>query len=84
MPLCFFKNFNRFQSEFQCLSFSSLILSDEGEYVCPRCTVFGLEKEEVQSMIEQGFKFTDHNKEDEGYEVNSSIFKVTQIKVEKT
>ena len=51
--------------------------------MCPRCTVFGLEKEEVQSMIEQGFKFTDHNKEDEGYEVNSSIFKVTQIKVEK-
>ena len=77
------KNSNRFQSEFQCLSPSSLIASDEGEYVCPRCTVFGLEKDEVQSMIEQGFKFTDHNKEDEGYEVNSSIFKVTQIKVEK-
>ena len=28
-------------------------------------------------MIEQGLKITDHNKEDEGYEVNSSIFKVT-------
>ena len=51
--------------------------------MCPRCTVFGLEKEEVQSMIKQGFKFSDKNKEEEGYEVNSSIFKVTQIKVEK-
>ena len=47
--------------------------------MCPRCTVFGLEKEEVQSMIEQGYKFTDHNKEEEGYEVNSSIFKVTNL-----
>ena len=60
-------------------SIPSLIVSDEGEYVCPRCTVFGLEKEEVQSMIEQGYKFTDHNKEEEGYEVNSSIFKVTNL-----
>jgi len=56
--------------------FADFRREDEGEYVCPRCTVFGLEKEEVQSMIEQGLKITDHNKEDEGYEVNSSIFKV--------
>ena len=33
-------------------------------------------------MIEQGLKITDHNKEDEGYEVNSSIFKVTKIVIQ--
>lgn len=51
---------------------------DEGEYVCPRCTVFGLEKAEVQTLIERGFKMTDHNKEEEGLEVNSSAFKVLE------
>jgi len=55
--------------------FADFRREDEGEYVCPRCTVFGLEKEEVQALIEQGFKLTDHNKEEEGYEVNNSIFK---------
>jgi hypothetical protein len=49
---------------------------DEGEYICPRCTLFGLEKPEVQTLIEAGFKMTDHNKEEEGYEVQNSVFKV--------
>ena len=50
--------------------------TDEGEYICQRCTIFGLEKDEVQALIKLGFKMTDHNTEDEGYEVESSIFKV--------
>lgn len=41
------------------------------------CTVFGLEEDEVQTLIASGFKMTDHNKEDEGYEVRSSGFKVS-------
>ena len=49
---------------------------DEGEYVCQRCTIFGLEKYEVEALIKLGFKMTDHNTDDEGYEVESSIFKV--------
>lgn len=40
------------------------------------CTVFGLEDDEVKSLIAAGFKMTDHNKEDEGYEVRSSAFKL--------
>ena len=44
--------------------------------MCPRCTVFGLDKDEVRELINLGFKMTDHNKEDEGYEVRSSPFKV--------
>ncbi len=50
--------------------------TDEGEYICPVCTVFGLEEEEVAGLIKAGFKMTDHNKEDEGYEVKNSAFKV--------
>ena len=53
-----------------------LLFLDEGEYICPRCTIFGLEKDEVQTLVGLGFKMTDHNKEDEGYEVQSSVFKV--------
>jgi len=49
---------------------------DEGEYVCPVSTVFGLEQDEVQLLIQTGLKMTDHNKGDEGYEVKSSAFKL--------
>ena len=52
---------------------------DEGEYICQRCTIFGLEKDEVEALIKLGFKMTDHNTEDEGYEVESSIFKVCAL-----
>jgi hypothetical protein len=55
---------------------ADLVREDEGEYVCPRCTVFGLEDDEVQSLIAAGLKMTDHNKEDEGFEVKSSAYKV--------
>jgi len=50
---------------------------NEGEYICPVSTVFGLEPDEVQTLITNcGLKMTDHNKEDEGYEVRSSAFKL--------
>lgn len=49
---------------------------DEGEYICPMCSVFGLDDEEVQTLIKNGFRMTDHHKEDEGYEVKNSAFKV--------
>ena len=48
----------------------------EGEYICPVCTIFGLEDEEVQVLIDSGVKMTDHNVQDEGYEVEISAFKV--------
>ena len=40
------------------------------------CTVFGLEEDEVKVLIGEGLKMTDHNKEDEGYEVKNSAYKV--------
>ena len=54
-----------------------LDVTDEGEYVCPVCTVFGLDKEEVKILCGAGLKFTDHNKEAEGYEVKTSAFKAS-------
>ena len=51
----------------------------EGEYICPMCTIFGLEDDEVQILVDSGLKMTDHNVEDEGYEVEISAFKVKLI-----
>ena len=56
--------------------FADFRREDEGEYTCPRCTVFGLDKEEVAGLISQGFLMTDNNTEEEGYEVKSSCFKL--------
>ena len=53
------------------------LFTDEGEYICSVCTVFGLERDEIQVLIENGMKCTDHNKESEGYEVQNSAFRVT-------
>ena len=50
--------------------------TDEGEYICPRCTVFGLEKDEVAHLLEKGFKMTDHHKDEEGYEIETSGFRL--------
>lgn len=52
-------------------------LSDEGEYICPLCTVYGLDQDEVKRLVAEGFKMCDRNKEDEGYEVKISAFKVS-------
>ena len=56
-----------------------LFFKDEGEYVCPRCTIFGLDKEELAKLMHLGIKFTDLNKEEDGYEAHTSIFKVCII-----
>ena len=45
--------------------------------MCQVCTVFGLDKEEVKTLCGAGLKFTDHNKEAEGYEVKTSAFKAS-------
>merc|ERR1711893_471089 len=52
---------------------------DEGEYICPCATVFGLEDDEVQTMLKAGLKMTDRNKEDEGYEVKTSAFQLMRL-----
>ena len=52
-------------------------ITDEGEYTCQVCTVFGLDKEEVKTLCGVGLKFTDQNKEAEGYEVKTSAFKAS-------
>ena len=54
------------------------LFTDEGEYICSVCTVFGLERDEIQVLIENGMRCTDHNKESEGYEVQNSAFRVTK------
>ena len=55
--------------------------TDEGEYTCEVCTVFGLDKEEVKTLCGAGLKFTDQNKDAEGYEVKTSAFKArTKVK----
>jgi len=45
---------------------------EEGEYVCPKTTVFGLTREEVATLIENGFKVHDKHPDKEGQEVESS------------
>ena len=57
---------------------------DEGEYVCSRCTVFGLDCDEVQVLVRSGLKMTDCNKDEEGVEVRSSVFKVTKLPSART
>ncbi len=64
----------KFLVDFMKMIFCMFI--DEGEYVCSRCTVFGLECDEVQVLVRSGFKMTDCNKEEEGVEVKNSVFKV--------
>ena len=54
---------------------------EEGEYVCPKTTVFGLTREEVATLIENGFKVHDKHPDKEGQEVESSGYNVSlQIK----
>ena len=63
--------FHPYRTLFWAFSFA-----DEGEYICPRCTVFGLEKDEVAHLLEKGFKMTDHHKDEEGYEIETSGFRL--------
>ena len=60
-----------------------LFLSDEGEYICPVTTVFGLTVEEIRKMIELQRKYdienklTDRNKSHDGIEIGTSCWKVS-------
>ena len=55
---------------------------DEGEYVIPMCTVFGLEDHEKTWLIKSQAKLNlkdqllDRNKEEDGIEVSTSSYKV--------
>lgn len=57
--------------------FADFRREDEGEYICPKCTIFGLDKEEAAKLIELfPGKIKDIHKDEEGYEIESSVFKV--------
>ena len=75
----------RIPQSFVCLYLTLFLFefSDEGVYQCEVCTVFGLDKEEVKTLCGIGLKFTDQNKEAEGYEVKTSAFKASN-KMEKS
>ena len=50
---------------------------EEGEYVCPKTTVFGLKQEEVATLIENGFKVHNKHPDTEGQEIESSGYNVS-------
>ena len=58
-------------------------ISDEGEYICPVTTVFGLNDEEIKKLIENQAewdlhkKLTDRNKAHDGIEIGTSCWKVS-------
>ena len=58
---------------------------NEGEYIIPMCTVFGLEDEERLWLIQNQAKLmlfnqlTDRNKKHDGIEIATSAFKVMRI-----
>ena len=55
---------------------------DEGEYICPVCTVFGLEQEEIKLLVQNQAKMNlkdkleDRNKGHDGIEISTSCWKV--------
>ena len=59
-----------------------LCFLDEGEYVIPMCTVFGLEAEEKDWLVKNQDKcgltdqLTDKNKDEDGIEIATSAYKV--------
>merc|ERR1711944_377035 len=58
---------------------------NEGEYIIPMCTVFGLEDEERiwliqnQQSLDLVNQLTDKNKEHDGIEIAPSVYKVMRI-----
>ena len=60
-----------------------LFFSDEGEYICPVTTVFGLNDEEIKKLIDNQAewdlhkKLTDRNKAHDGIEIGTSCWKVS-------
>ena len=59
-----------------------VIVSDEGEYICPVTTVFGLQQAEINWLVQnQGKmnlndKLQDRNKSHDGIEITTSCWKV--------
>ena len=64
-------------------AFDSLFDLDAGEYVCPKTTVFGLKRDEVAALIDQGLKVHDKNPEMEGQEIETSGYNVSLLLFEK-
>ena len=60
---------------FNHLPLLAWLTTGEGEYTCQLCTVCGLDKEERETLRGVGLKITDRNKEAEGYEIKTSVFK---------
>ena len=58
---------------------------DEGEYICPVTTVFGLQQEEInwlvnnQDKLNLTDKLQDRNKSHDGIEITTSCWKVMEI-----
>ena len=57
----------------------SRFLLGEGEYTCPKTTVFGLQREEVAVLIANGFKVLDKRPDKEGQVVESSGYNVSVL-----
>ena len=59
-----------------------LFFIDEGEYICPVTTVFGLQQEEInwlvnnQDKLNLTDKLQDRNKSHDGIEITTSCWKV--------
>ena len=58
---------------------------DEGEYICPVTTVFGLQQEEINWLVQNQDKMNlhdklqDRNKSHDGIEITTSCWKVRQV-----
>ena len=65
------------------MNFDSLFDLDAGEYVCPKTTVFGLNRNEVAALIDTGLKVHDKNPEMEGQEIETSGYNVSLPLFEK-
>ena len=64
--------------------------SDEGEYICPVTTVFGLHQEEInwlvnnQDKLNLTDKLQDRNKSHDGIEITTSCWKVNKDQLPKS
>ena len=66
---------------------NSFLLKDEGEYLIPMCTVFGLKAAEREFLVKNQVKLdmsdqiTDKNRDNEGIEVATSAYKVLGYRI---
>lgn len=58
---------------------------NEGEYICPVCTVFGLQPDEINWLVQNQAKMNlkdkleDRNKSHDGIEITTSCWKLMRI-----